>query len=189
MEEIISESKSVKEVTSIEKSLENELNELKKALKEEHERAEDYLNKLKYLQADFENYQKRVNKEMLDLVKYGNERLMVKLLNIIDDLERSIKFSKESDNKESLIEGVEMVLKSLKEILKKEGLEEIEAIGKNFDPNLHEAVAYIQTNEYPVNTVIEEIRKGYLLNGKLIRPSMVKVALSLNEKGEIHEQR
>lgn len=187
MEELISEGESVKEAKSIEKSLENELNELRKALKEEHDRAEDYLNKLKYLQADFENYQKRMNKEMLDLVRYGNERLIVKLLNIVDDLERSIKFSKESDNKESLIKGVEMVLKSLKEILKKEGLEEIEAVGKNFDPNLHEAVAHVRTNDYPVNTVIEEIRKGYLLNGKLIRPSMVKVALSLDEKGENHE--
>ncbi|MEM3383694.1 MAG: nucleotide exchange factor GrpE [Nitrososphaerales archaeon] len=189
MSKSIAEGESVEEAKSIEKSLESELNELRKALKEEHERAEDYLNKLKYLQADFENFQKRVNKEMLDLVKYGNERLMVKLLNIIDDLERSIKFSKESDNKESLIEGVEMVLKNLKEILKKEGLEEIEAVGKNFDPNLHEAVARVQTDNYPTNTVIEEIRKGYLLNGKLIRPSMVKVALNLNEKGDNHEQR
>ncbi|MEM2873823.1 MAG: nucleotide exchange factor GrpE [Nitrososphaerales archaeon] len=183
----MAESESIKEVKPAEKSLENELEELRKALKEEHDRAEDYLNKLKYLQADFENFQKRVNREMHDLVKYGNERLIVKLLNIVDDLERSIKFSKESDNKESLIEGVEMVLRSLKEILRKEGLEEIEAVGKNFDPNLHEAVAHVQTNDYPVNTVIEEIRKGYLLNGKLIRPSMVKVALGLSKKGDDHE--
>jgi len=183
----MAEGQSVKEAKPAEKSLENELEELRKALKEEHDRAEDYLNKLKYLQADFENFQKRVNREMLDLVKYGNERLIVKLLNIIDDLERAIKSSKETDSKESLVEGIEMVLKELKEILKKEGLEEIESVGKNFDPNLHEAVAHVQTKDYSTNIIIEEIRKGYLLNGRLIRPSMVKVALGLSEKGENHE--
>jgi molecular chaperone GrpE len=188
MKEPMAEGESVKEAKPVEKSLENELEELRKALKEERDRAEDYLNKLKYLQADFENYQKRINKQMLDLVKYGNERLIVELLNIVDDLERTIKSSKETDNKESLMKGVGMVLKNLKEILRKEGLEEIEAVGKNFDPNLHEAIAHVQTDDYPTNTVIEEIRKGYLLNGRLIRPSMVKVALSLNKKGENYEQ-
>ena len=187
MGEPIVEDESMKEAKPVEKPLENELDELRKALKEEHDRAEDYLIRLKYLQADFENFQKRVNREMLDLVKYGNERLIVKLLNVIDDLERAIKSGKETDSKEALIEGVEMVLKELKEILRKEGLEEINAIGKNFDPNLHEAVAHIQTKDHPANTIIEEIRKGYLLNGRLIRPSMVKVALSLSEKGENHE--
>lgn len=186
MGESMAEGESVKEAKPAEKSLENELEELRKALKEEHDRAEDYLNKLKYLQADFENFQKRVNREMLDLVRYGNERLIVNLLNIIDDLERAIKSSKETDSKESLIEGIEMILKELKEILKKEGLEEIESVGKNFDPNLHEAVAHVQAEDYSTNIIIEEIRKGYLLNGRLIRPSMVKVALGLSKKGENH---
>ncbi|MGQ9469663.1 MAG: nucleotide exchange factor GrpE [Nitrososphaerales archaeon] len=184
----MTEDESMKEAKPVEKSLENELDELRKALKEEHDRAEEYLNRLKYLQADFENFQKRVDREMLELVKYGNERLILKLLNVTDDLERAIKSGKETDSKEALIEGVEMVLKGLKEVLKKEGLEEIDAIGKIFDPNLHEVIAHIETKDYPANTIIEEIRKGYLLNGKLIRPSMVKVALSLSEKGKNYEQ-
>jgi len=182
------EDESIKETKPVEKSIENELEELRKALKEERDRAEDYLNRLKYLQADFENFQKRANREMLELVKYGNERLIVKLLNVVDDLERAIKSGKETNSKEALMDGVELILKELKEILRKEGLEEINAIGKSFDPNLHEAVAHVQTKDHPDNTVIEEIRKGYLLNGRLIRPSIVKVALSLSEKGENYEQ-
>ncbi len=181
------EDESIKETKPVEKSIENELEESRKALKEERNRADDYLNRLKYLQADFENFQKRVNREMLELAKYGNERLIVKALNVVDDLERAIKSGKETDSKEALIDGIELILKELKEILRKEGLEEVNAIGKSFDPNLHEAVAQVQTEDHPDNTVIEEIRKGYLLKGRLIRPSSVKVALSLSEKGDNYE--
>jgi molecular chaperone GrpE len=188
MGESMVEDESIKEAKPVKKSLENELEELRKALREERDRAEGYLNRLKYLQADFENFQKRVNRDMLELVKYGNERLIVKLLSVIDDLERAIESGKKTNSKEALMDGVELILKTLKEILGKEGLEEINAIGKSFDPTLHEAVAHVQNKDHPDNTITEEIRKGYLLNGRLIRPSIVKVALRLSEKGENYEQ-
>ncbi|MCP8304384.1 MAG: nucleotide exchange factor GrpE [archaeon] len=156
----------------------SKLDELRKALEEERSKTEDYLNRLRYLQADFDNYKKRVDRDMLELVKYGNERLIVKLLDTVDDLERAVISCREAKDKEALLKGVEIVLKELKETLRKEGLEEIDAVGDTFDPNLHDAVDKIETNDYPTNTIVEEIRKGYLLNGKLIRPSMVKVALN-----------
>ncbi|NWG08922.1 MAG: nucleotide exchange factor GrpE [Nitrososphaerales archaeon] len=189
MGEPITKDESMMEVEKVDKpieliKLENEIDELKKALKEEHNRAEEYLNRLKYLQADFENFQKRVNREIFDLVKYGNERLIVKLLSVIDDLERAIKSGKESDGKEALLNGIRIVLKELMDILKKEGLDQIDTIGKSFDPNLHEAIEYVETKDCPENTIVEEIRKGYLLNERLIRPSMVKVAIRKGEDNE-----
>ena len=170
-----------KESVDIDKLL-NEINQLKKNLKDEQDKAEEYLNRLQYLQADFENYKKRVTKEMLELEKYGNERLIIKLLDIVDNLELAVKSCEISKNIQSLLNGVEMVLKELIETLKKEGVEIIECIGENFDPNLHEAVDKIETKGYLNNVIIENIRKGYIRNGKVIRPSMVKVTINPTDK-------
>jgi molecular chaperone GrpE len=158
------------------KNLKREVEELKKALEEERKKAEDYLIRLKYLQADFENYQKRVKKEIEEAVRFEVEKLILKLLNVLDNLELALKIGRETNNKEALVKGVELTLNGLKEALKEEGLVGIEALGKPFDPNLHEAVEQIQTSNPPDNIVVEELRKGYILRGKVIRPSMVKVA-------------
>jgi len=153
-----------------------EAGKLKEALEREKERADGYLNRLKYLQADFENYQKRVRREREELVKHGSEQLIVKLLGVVDDMERAIEASKSSSDKEVLVSGVEMVLKQLQATLAEEGLSQIEAVGKPLDPELHEAVATVETDQYPENIIVRVLRKGYSLNGKVIRPSMVEVA-------------
>jgi len=153
-----------------------EAGKLKEAVEREKERADEYLNRLKYLQADFENYQKRVKREQEELVKRGNEQLIVKLLGVVDDLERAIEASKSSSDKEVLVSGVEMVLKQLQATLAEEGLSQIEAVGKPLDPELHEAIATVETDQYPENIIVRVLRKGYSLNGKVIRPSMVEVA-------------
>ena len=134
------------------------------------------MNRLKYLQADFENYQKRVKREQEELVKRGSEQLIVKLLGVVDDLERAIEASKSSSDKEVLVSGVEIVLKQLQATLAEEGLSQIEAVGKPLDPELHEAIATVETDQYPENIIVRVLRKGYSLNGKVIRPSMVEVA-------------
>ena len=95
---------------------------------------------------------------------------------VIDELELAVKSGRETENKDALIKGVEIVLKKMYSTLESEGLSKIEAIGKPFDPKLHEAVVKVNTEEYPDGTVIEEVRKGFILNGKVIRPSMVKIA-------------
>jgi len=153
-----------------------EAGKLKEALEREKERADEYLNRLKYLQADFENYQKRVEREREELVKRGSEELILKLLGVVDDLERAIEASKSSSDREVLVSGVEMVLKQLQATLAEEGLSQIEAVGRPLDPELHEAIATVETDQYPENIIVRVLRKGYSLNGKVIRPSMVEVA-------------
>jgi len=149
---------------------------LRKELEEERTKANTYLNQLKVLKADFENFQKRTKREMDELVKLGNERLIVALLGVIDTLELAIEAGKKSDNKEELVKGVEMVLNGLMETLRREGLAEIEANGKPFDPRKHEVVDQTSTDTFEDETVIAVLRKGYTLSGRVIRPSMVRVA-------------
>ena len=160
-----------------------ELETLRKSLQEEKDRAEQYLNSLKYLKAEFENYQKRTAKEMDELVKRGSEKLARKLLGIVDDFERTINASKAIGEQSKLLVGVEMILKEFVKTLKSEGIVKIDAIGKKFDPQIHESVAVIQTSDCPPGTVIEEVRPGYMFDGRVIRPSMVTVANTPEKHG------
>jgi len=152
---------------------------LKKALEEEREKSNEYLNRLKYLQADFENYRKRMEKEIRETAQVSKERLVFNLLNVIDELELAIHSGRETENKEALLEGVEMTLKKMYTILGQEGLARIEAVGKPYDPKLHEVVIKVPTRNHEENVVIEEVRKGYLLRDKVIRPSIVKITTRL----------
>jgi len=153
-----------------------EAGKLNEALEQEKVRADEYLNRLKYLQADFENYQKRIEREREELVKRGNEELILKLLNVVDDLERAVEASKSPSDKEVLASGVEMVLKQFQATLAEEGLSQIEAVGRPLDPELHEVVTTVETDQCPENIIVRVLRKGYSLNGRVIRPSMVEVA-------------
>lgn len=161
---------------------ERELETLKESLQEEKNRAEEYLNSLKYLKAEFENYQKRTVKEMDELVRRGSERLARKLLGIVDDFERTIKAGKAIGDQSKLLAGVEMILKELLKTLRSEGIVRMEAVGKKFDPQLHESVAVSQTSNCPPGTVVEELRPGYMFDGRVIRPSMVTVASAPEKK-------
>ncbi len=154
----------------------DEPSRLKEDLKKEKERAEEYLNKYKYLLADYDNYRKRIDKEADIRVKREVEKFILKLLDLRDDYIRAIETVKKSDNTNTIISGLEGVLKNLDNILKEEGIVEIDALGKLFDPNLHEAVSFVDSGEMPENTVTNEIRKGYMLNDRVIRPSLVEVS-------------
>ncbi|MDH5451121.1 MAG: nucleotide exchange factor GrpE [Candidatus Bathyarchaeota archaeon] len=158
------------------KSKMNKMKDLEESLKEEREKSTDYLNRLRYLQADFENYRKRMEKEIRETFQVSNEKLIVSLLNVIDELELALSSGRETENKQALLEGVEMTLKKMYSTLEQEGLTKIEAVGKSFDPNLHEVMMVVPTNEHKENMIIEEVRKGYLLKDKVIRTSIVKVA-------------
>jgi len=163
-----------------------ELDSLKSLLKEEQSRSERYLTQLKYLQADFDNYQKRVKREIEEAAKNGSARLIAKLLPILDDLERAVKTGGCSSDPQSFTAGVALILKGFKDVLAQEGLRPIEAVGKPFDPLLHEAVQKVECNDHGENTVVEEVRRGYMLGDKVIRPSIVKVAVKAarNRSGE-----
>jgi len=153
-----------------------ELKRLKEELNAEQAKSREYLDRLKYLQADFENYRKRVEREFQEVTQRSNEKLIVNLLNVIDDLERAIETGRTTVNANALLEGVEMTRKKLYTILEQEGFVKIEAYGKPFDPNVHEILAKVPTKNYDEGIVIEEVRKGFMFKGKVIRPSIVKIA-------------
>ncbi len=135
------------------------------------DKAEDYHSQLLRLQADFDNYKKRSEKEIKEYVKYANEGLIIKIIDAYEDLERALK----SDDSHNLKEGVKMIHKKLKDILEGEGLCEIDASGKKFDPYKHEALMVEDHDDYEEGMVIEELGKGYTLDSKVIKYSMVKV--------------
>ena len=151
--------------------------QLEQELSRERQRAEEYLKQLQYLQADFENYRKRVEKEISEVKQTSNEALVRSLLGVLDELELSIQAAKKTENREGMLTGVEMVLKNLYSTLESQGLSRIEAVGNRFDPMKHEAAERIPDTTYAEGTVIEEIRRGFTFKGRVIRPSMVKVAV------------
>jgi len=146
-------------------------------LKEEVTKAGEYWERIMRLQADFDNTRKRLEREKQDFVKFANEGMVIELLNILDDLERAVDLA-ESKHQDlpAFLKGVEMILAHLYEMLKEYGVRPIEAQGKSFDPNLHEALMQVEDKDRPENTVIEELQKGYLLNDRVIRTAKVKVS-------------
>jgi len=153
-----------------------ELSETKKMLEEKTKTVDDYLSKLQWLQAEFENFRKRSDKEKNDYIKYANKNLITKLLGSVDDLERIMSNIKDKE----ITDGLSMVYKNFLHALENEGLKKIDAVGKNFDPYKHEAFLQVVDNSKPENTVLEEIQKGYMLNENVIRAAKVKVS----KKGE-----
>ncbi len=146
-------------------------------LKEEADKAKEYLDKMARLQADFENTRKRLEREKQDFIKFANEGIVIELLNVLDDLERTVELS-ESKHQDlpAFLKGVEMILAHLYEMLKEYGVKPIEAKGKLFDPNYHEALTQAENKELPEHTVMEELQKGYLMNDRVIRTAKVKVS-------------
>ena len=144
----------------------------------ERKRSEDYLTRLKYLQADLENFKKRSDREAEQVKNWCTERLVIQLLDVVDELELAVKNGEISTSPESLIEGVEMTLKKFRKVLEQEGVIPIESPeGKVFDPTRHNAIAAVEQDDVADGTVLEEIRKGYMMKGKVIRPTIVKVAV------------
>ncbi len=153
---------------------------VRRLLDQEKRRSEDFLTRLKYLQADFENYRKRTEKELREMEDFSTTKLILKLLPVLDELELATA-AKQAASDSAMVEGVTMVLKNMTAALEAEGLRPIEAIGKPFDPKLHEAVDKIETDREGDDIVVEEIRKGYTFRHRLLRPSLVKVELGKKE--------
>lgn len=135
----------------------------------------DLTSRLMRAQADFENYRKRVAREREELALYANQKLLLGILPVLDNLERALAVPP-APGDEKLRQGVELTARSFREILAREGLEPIEAVGQAFDPNRHEAVTTIESEEHEDGTVVMEFQKGYRLGDRVIRPSMVQVS-------------
>lgn len=138
--------------------------------------AKEYYGHLQRLQADFDNYRKRTQKEKEETIKYAAEKVITAMLPVVDNFERAVASARTSQDFAGFAQGVEMILKQMQNVLSKEGLSVIKAVGEPFDPNLHDAVMQVESGEHPENTVVEELQKGYYLKEKVLRPSMVKVS-------------
>lgn len=138
----------------------------------------DFKAKYYYAAAEMENFRKRVEREKENLVKYGNERVLTDLLNVLDNFERTVDMLKpDQDPKiKNIVTGIDMVQKQFVDTLTKHGLTPVQSVGKEFDPNFHEAMAQEYAEGTKPNHVIKEFQKGYTLNGRLIRAAKVVVA-------------
>jgi len=151
---------------------------LEQQLEAEKKRSEEYLTRLKYLQADFENLKKRCDRQMAEVKNYCTERLVLELLDVVDELELALKTAQSANSAKPLIEGVQMTLKKFRKVLEQEGVSPIACEGKIFDPSLHNAIATTERGDVDECIVAEEVRKGYIMKDKVIRPSIVKVAVN-----------
>ena len=125
------------------------------------------------LMADFQNFKRRTEKEKSDIYAFANEKLIGEMLNVIDNFERAMASGNAEDN---FYKGMEMILKQLLGVIEKAGASEIKALGEDFDPNFHNAIMMEDSTEYESGKVTGVLQKGYVLNNKVIRPAMVKVA-------------
>ncbi len=138
----------------------------------------DYKAKYFYIAAEMDNYRKRMEREKENLLKYGNERVLSDLVQVIDNLERTTEMLKgDQDQKiKNIVTGIDMVKKQFLDTLSKHGLSAIEAVGKEFDPNFHEALAQEYVEGKKPNEIVKEFQKGYILNGRLVRAAKVVVS-------------
>lgn len=138
--------------------------------------AESYLDDLRRLQADFDNYRKRTLREQTARAASASQALVARLLPVLDNFELAVSSAERSRDFDRMLKGVEMVFGELREVLEAEGLVRIEAEGKPFDPERHEAVIAVEQEDTEPGTVVDIVRTGYELRGKVLRPAMVKVA-------------
>jgi molecular chaperone GrpE len=153
-----------------------ELESLRRELAGKELEAKENYDRLLRQAAELENFKRRAAKEKEDAIRYGNESLLKDLLPIVDNLERAVSYAEGGGNGKPLLEGVEMVLKNFLDVLAKHGVKQISAQGEPFDPQKHEAIAQIETEEFSPNTVVTEHHKGYFLSDRLLRPSLVSTA-------------
>ncbi|MBI4620685.1 MAG: nucleotide exchange factor GrpE [Desulfobacterales bacterium] len=151
--------------------------ELKKQLQAREKEATENFDRLLRTQAEFENYKKRMERERTDTIKFCNGNLIMDMLPIVDNLEMALQHGENSspNNSQPLVEGVEMVLNQLMKSLEKFGVTSFSSVGEKFDPNRHEAMMQVESDEHEANFVISEFQKGYFLNDRLLRPAKVTV--------------
>jgi molecular chaperone GrpE len=158
------------------KRKEDAVEELKANLEGKEKEIEELKERLLYQQADFENFKKLKAKEKQEALRFGNETLIKELLPVIDNLERAIEHAGKTDEAKAIAEGVALTLNGFLKVLEKFDVSRVEAKGTKFDPNLHEAVYQEVSDQVEPGTVIGEFQRGYLMDGRLLRPSMVSVA-------------
>ena len=169
--------------------LENELSRADVERQKAKEEVDNYMNKLRYLMADFDNYRKRMEKQIESKINQGKAELILKFVSIHDDLSRAIETAKQGKSDQVVIEGLEGILRNAETLFDAEGVKEIETIGTPFDPNIHDAISFKYDDTVPENTVIAEIRKGYMISDKVLRPSLVEISKRIVKNTAIDSNR
>jgi molecular chaperone GrpE len=160
-----------------------QLEELERQIAELRSEKSDIYDKLLRKAADFDNYRKRTEKEKREHQQYALADFMSELILILDNFERAFAHTDDQANPEYQ-KGVELIYRQLKDLMEKKGLRPMQAVGKIFDPNMHEAITREQRDDLPENTILEELQKGYLFRDKLLRPALVKVSYQSDEDQE-----
>jgi molecular chaperone GrpE len=155
--------------------LTDKVEELTARLQEAEKKAAENYDKYIRSVAEFDNYRKRSLREKADAINYGNEKLLQDVLPLLDGIDRALEQSDKADDFEAFKTGLQMIREQFAGCLKKHGVESIEALRKNFDPNLHEALLQVDSPDHEDNKVVSEFEKGFLLNGRLLRPAKVSV--------------
>lgn len=157
-------------------NLENQLSQTEEERQKAKEEADNNLNKLRYLMADFDNYRKRMERQVESKINQGKAELILKFVSIHDDLSRAVETAKQGKSEQVVIEGLEGILRNVETLFDAEGVKEIETTGTPFDPNIHDAISFKYDDTVPENTVTAEIRKGYMISDKVLRPSLVEIS-------------
>lgn len=160
----------------------DELAKLRQYLKVKEEEAKENYERYLRQVAELENFKKRTNREREEAIRFANETLVKDLLPIVDNLERAVVHSKDGANGKTLVEGLEMVLRGLFDVLAKHGVVQVSAVGQPFDPEKHEAMAQVEVETHKPNTIVEEYHKGYMFRDRLLRPALVSVAKHLESQ-------
>lgn len=150
--------------------------ELKELLEKERAKSAEYLDSWRRAAADFSNYRKRAEKDSGELTKFSNMLLISRLLPVLDDFERAMQTLPEKLRDLTWIDGIMLIARKMRAVIEAEGVKPIEAEGKAFDPNIHEAVIHEESDKHEEGIVISELQKGYMLHDKVLRPTLVKVA-------------
>ncbi|MFD0692847.1 nucleotide exchange factor GrpE [Paenibacillus sp. GCM10027628] len=129
------------------------------------------------VQADFDNFRRRSRAEKEDFAKYASLKVIEQLLPVVDNFDRALSSSKEAKDFDALVKGLDMTFRQLDQVLTQEGLKPIEAVGQPFNPEFHQAIMQVESEEHEEGIVVEELQKGYMLKDKVIRPAMVKVSV------------
>ena len=156
--------------------IENELSQAEVERQKAKEEADSNMNKLRYLMADFDNYRKRMESQVESKINQGKAELILRFISIHDDLSRAVETAKQGKSETVVIEGLEGILRNVETLFDAEGVKEIETTGTPFDPNIHDAISFKYDDTVPENTVITEIRKGYMISDKVLRPSLVEIS-------------
>ena len=162
--------------------------DLKEELARKEKEAKDNYDKYLRAVADLDNYKKRAIREKTDIIKYGNENIIKDILPFVDSLDRALAHADSSDV-QAFKEGIKLIQEQLLSCLKKHGVEKIDSVGLDFDPNFHEAMMQVESEEHAENKVVNEVQKGYLLNGRLLRPSKVCICKKMNKENNVCEQK